>query len=212
MTMNNKMTRRMFGASGFALLLAGSASFAQQSPPVRLRGAIEKVDGNLLDVKLRDGTSAKIKLKDDAAIRGIVAITLADVKAGSMVGITSVPQADGTLKAVEVHTFPPQQRVNEGHGPYDTVPNSMMTNARVETSIASVEGQVLTVQYKQGDKVEEKKIMVPLGIPLQTAVPGDKSDLKVGGKFVAFNAIKQADGTYEVATISIGRNGLAPAN
>jgi hypothetical protein len=207
-----KMTRRLFGASGLALMLASSAGFAQDAKPVRLRGTITKVDGNLLDVMLRDGTSAKVKLKDDAAIRGVISITLADVKAGSMVGITSLPQADGTLKAVEVHTFPPQQRVNEGHGPYDSVPNSMMTNARVDTSVASVDGQVLTVQYKQGDKVEEKKIIVPPGTPIQTAVPGDKGDLKVGAKFVIFNAIKQPDGSYEVAAIAVGRDGVAPAN
>jgi hypothetical protein len=206
----HRMTRRAFGATGLALLLAPSASFAQQPQPVRLRGTIEKVDGNLLDVKLRDGSAAKLKLKDDAAIRGVIPITLADVKADSMVGVTSVPQADGTLKAVEVHTFPATQRVNEGHGPYDTVPNSVMTNARVETTVASVDGQVLTLKYKRGDTVEEKKVLVPANIPIVTTVPGDKSELKPGAKFVVFNAIKQADGTMEVPTISIGRDGLTP--
>jgi hypothetical protein len=207
----NEMSRRTFGASSLALMLATSAGFAQDAKPVRLRGTIEKVDGDLLDVKLRDGTAAKLKLKDGVAIRGVIAITLADIKAGAMVGITSMPQADGTLKAVEIHTFPAGQRVTEGHNPYDTVPGSMMTNAQVETSIAAVDGQVLTVQYKQGDKVEEKKVIVPPGIPFQTTVPGDKSDLKAGAKFVVFNAIKQADGTYEVPTISVGRDGLQPA-
>ena len=207
----NEMSRRMFGASTLALMLATSAALAQDAKPVRLRGTINKVDGNLLDVTLRDGTAAKLKLKDDVVVRDVIAITLADIKAGVMVGITSMPQADGTLKAVEVHTFPTTQRVNEGHGPYDTTPGSMMTNAKVETSVAAVDGQVLTVQYKQGDKVEEKKVIVPPGIPFQTQVPGDKADVKAGAKFVVFAAIKGADGIYDVPAISVGRDGLQPA-
>jgi hypothetical protein len=205
------ISRRTFSVSGIALVLASTAGLAQEAKPVRLRGTINKVDGDTLGVTLRDGTAATLKLKADAAVRAVVSITLADVKAGSMVGITSIPQADGTLKAVEVHTFPAQQRVNEGHFPYDTVPNSMMTNARVDTSVASVDGQVLTVQFKTGDKVEEKKVIVPPNIPIQTTVPGEKSDLKAGAKFVVFNALKQSDGTYEVPVMSVGRGDVAPA-
>src|SRR5262249_61833071 len=41
----NQITRRAFGAAGFALLLVTSASFAQQPPPVRVRGTVEAVGG-----------------------------------------------------------------------------------------------------------------------------------------------------------------------
>ena len=205
----DKMTRRMFTATGFAFALAAWPTFAQQPQAVRARGTIEKVDGNLLGVKLRDGTAAKLKLKDNANVRAVVPAKLTDIKAGSMVGITSIPQADGGLKAYEVHTFPPAQRVNEGNNPYDTEPNSLMTNGRVETSVAAVEGQVLTVKYKQGDKVDEKKITVTPQTIIVTTVPGDKSDLKPGAKFVVFRAIKQPDGVLETDTISVGR-GIAP--
>ena len=51
----NHITRRAFGAAGFALLLVTSASFAQQPPPVRVRGTVEAVDGPVLTVKSRDG-------------------------------------------------------------------------------------------------------------------------------------------------------------
>src|SRR5258706_2625992 len=52
----DQMTRRAFGAAGFALLLATSATFAQQqSPTVRVRGTVEGADGPMLTVKSRDG-------------------------------------------------------------------------------------------------------------------------------------------------------------
>ena len=48
----DQMTRRAFSAAGFALLLAPSASFAQQqSPTLRVHGTIEQADGPMLTVK-----------------------------------------------------------------------------------------------------------------------------------------------------------------
>jgi hypothetical protein len=193
-----------------ALALAFSASaFAQQPATVRARGTIEKVDGNVLDVKLRDGTATKLTLKDNPGIGAVVPAKLSDVKPGSNVGITSIPQADGSLKAYELHIFPPQQRVNEGHGAYDTQPNSQMTNGRVEASVAAINDQVLTVTYKQGDKSDQKKITVTPQTIVVTTVPGNKDDLKPGAQFVVFHAVKAADGTLSAEAIAVGR-GVAP--
>src|ERR1700690_1858397 len=111
MTMG-KMTRRTFGASSLALLLAGSASFAQQPAPVRVRGTVEGVDGDVVTVKSRDGAELKLKLKDNATVRAVIPAKLADIKAGTAVGIPSSPQADGSLSAIEVHIFPAGQNVN----------------------------------------------------------------------------------------------------
>jgi hypothetical protein len=62
----DQMTRRAFGAAGFTLLLAASATFAQQqSPTVRVRGTVEGVDGPMLTVKSRDGqTRTYLKIAD----------------------------------------------------------------------------------------------------------------------------------------------------
>src|SRR3981189_1414967 len=124
--MMNKMTRRTFGASGFSLLLAGSASFAQQPAPVRVRGAVEGVDGDIVTVKSRDGAELKLKLKDGAIVRAVVPAKLTDIKSGTNVGITSAPQADGGLSAVEVHIFPAAQNVNAAHFNWDLMPNTFM--------------------------------------------------------------------------------------
>jgi hypothetical protein len=87
------------------------ASFAQQPPPVRVRGTVEAVDGPVLTVKSRDGqTTYKVRLTDNAAVRGIVKAALSDIKDNSFIGVTGMPQSDGSQKAVEIHIFPEPMR------------------------------------------------------------------------------------------------------
>ena len=204
----NQMSRRVFGVAGFALLLATSATFAQQSPPVRVRGTVEAVDGGVLTVKSRDGkTTYKVKLTDNAAVRGIVKAPLTDIKANSYIGVTGMPQADGSQKAVEIHIFPePMRGVGEGHRPWDLVPNSTMTNATVAQMVKGVQGDEITLKYKDGDK---KIVVVPETV-IVTYVPGNKDELKPGAKIFIAGANKKDDGTLEAASVSVGRDGLTP--
>src|SRR6266536_6075763 len=151
----DQMTRRAFGAAGVALLLATSATFAQQqSPTMRVRGTVEGVDGPMLTVKSRDGQTAyQVKMADNVAVRGIVKASLSDIKQNSFIGVTGMPQADGSQKAVEVHIFPEAMRgTGEGHRPWDLRPQSTMTNANVEQVVAGIDGQTLTLKYKDGEK------------------------------------------------------------
>jgi hypothetical protein len=208
--MMNKMTRRMFGASSFALLFAGSASFAQQSPPARVRGTVEGVDGNMVTVRSRDGAELKLKLKDNATVRAVIPAKITDIKAGTNVGITSSPQADGSLSAIEVHIFPATQNINAAHFSWDLMPNTFMTNGPVQTSVAAVDGQVLTVQYKTGDKVEEKQIKVTPKTNIVGYEPASKADLKPGVKVFVAAAPKLPDGSLDVANISYGKDGMTP--
>jgi len=200
----NKMTRRMFGASGLAVMLASSASFAQESRPVRVRGTIEKLDGNNLMVKSREGADLKLALKDNVRIGGVVKASLTDVKADSNVAITSRPRPDGTLEAVELRIAPAGQPFNSFHGDWDLMPNSFMTNGALQTSVAGVDGQVLTVKYKvQGKADEEKKIVVTPKTIIATTVPGTKADLKPGLKVFVAGAPKLPDGSLDVAAIQV---------
>jgi hypothetical protein len=179
------MMRRAFGAAGFALLLATSTTLAQQqSPTVRVRGTIEGVDGPMLTVKSRDGqTTYKVRVADNVALRGVVKAPLSDIKQNSFIGVTGMPQADGSQKAVEIHIFPEALRgTGEGHRPWDLMPNSTMTNATVAQMVKGVEGDEITLKYKDG----EKKIVVVPSTIIVTYVPADKSELKPGAKiFIA---------------------------
>lgn len=204
------ITRRTFGATGIAFVLASSASFAQQPQNVRVRGTVEAVDGNMLTVKSREGAELKLKLKDDAIVRAVIPAKITDIKAGSKVGITSSPQADGGLSAVEVHIFAPEQNIRAFHGDWDLLPNSFMTNGPVQQSVAAVDGQVLTVQYKSGDKTDEKQIKVTPKTTIVTYEPSSKAEIKPGAKIFVAGAPKLPDGSLDVANISYGKDGLTP--
>jgi len=195
------------GAAGLALMLTVASVSAQQPTPTRVRGTIEKVDGNSLTIKSREGATVTVKLKDDALVTGVEQAKLADIKQNSFVGITAMPQPDGTQKAIEVHIFPEARRgAGEGHRPWDLVPNSTMTNANVEQLVAAVDGPMLTMKYKDG----EKKISVPNNAIIVQFVNGDKSELKPGAKIFIAAGTKLPNGDIEVAGINVGRGGLTP--
>ena len=195
------------GAAGLALMLTVASVSAQQPAPTRVRGEIEKIDGNTLTVKSREGATVTVRLKDDALISGVEKAALSDVKQNSFVGITAMPQPDGTQKAIEVHIFPEARRgAGEGHRPWDLVPNSTMTNANVEQLVTAVDGPMLTMKYKDG----EKKISVPNNAIIVQFVNGDKSELKPGAKIFIAAGTKLPNGDIEAAGINVGRGGLTP--
>jgi len=191
-----------------AATFAASLTFAQDT--VRVRGTIERVEGQIFVVKSRDGAELKVVLADNALVVAIVKASLSDIRTGSFVGITGMPQADGSQKAVEVHVFPEAMRgTGEGHYPWDLQPQSTMTNAnvvKIEQTVTGVEGQTLTMKYKDG----EKKIIVPPGIPIVTYVMSDKSELKPGAKIFILAAKKQPDGTLQAPRVNFGKDGLTP--
>jgi len=199
-----RTARHVFGVAAFALVLSASA-WAQDT--VRVRGAIERVDGNTLLIKTRDGAVAKVALASNALIVAIVKASLADIKQGSFVGVTGMPQADGSQRAIEVHIFPePMRGTGEGHYPWDLRPGSTMTNANVEQTVSGVDGQTLSVKYKGG----EKKLIVPPDATIVTYTPGDKNELKPGTKVFIAAAKKLPDGTLEAPRVNYGRDGLTP--
>jgi len=204
----HKMMRRVATVGGFVLVFAASTTWAQDT--VRVRGTIEQVEGQTLMVKSRDGAALKVVLADNALIVGIVKASLSDIKPGLFVGVTGMPQADGSQKAVEVHIFPEAMRgTGEGHYPWDLRPQSTMTNANVvnvEQTVTAVEGRTLTMKYKDG----EKKIIVPPDVPIVTYVVGDKSELKPGAKIFIAAAKKQPDGTLQAPRVNFGKDGLTP--
>jgi hypothetical protein len=195
------------GASVVAALLLTSLASAQNSDMVRVRGTIQNVDGQTLDVKGRDGTPLKVKLADDVKVLAVDRKSMDDVKQGVFVGITAMPQPDGTQKAVEIHIFPEALRgMGEGHRPWDLMPNSTMTNANIETAVASSDGKELVLKYKDG----EKKFTVPANVEVVMFAPATTADLKTGEKVFVVAGKKQADGTVLAPSIVVGRNGVSP--
>jgi hypothetical protein len=201
----SKTIRLALALTGFVLFGATSAASAQET--VRLRGTIERVEGPVYIVKNRDGAEVKLTVTDNPLFVAIVKSTMADIKPGMFVGSTGMPQPDGTQKAIEVHIFPESMRgTGEGHYDWDLKPQTKMTNANVEQTVGGVDGQMLSVKYKDG----EKKLLVTPQTAVVTYVAGDKADLKPGTKIFVGAAKKQTDGTLQTPRITYGKDGLMP--
>ena len=201
--------RRLFGLAAVALMATAAAAYAQPPPPtVRIRGQIEKVDGPLLEIKSRSGETLQVKLIDPGRVLAVVKASLADVKAGTFIGVTAMPQADGTQKAVAIHIFHESQRgvVPERFGPWDLRPGSTMTNAIVETTVSGVDGQTLTVKYTDG----EKTVIVPPDTPIVAVTTGSKDEIKPGTPTIVMAATKQPDGSLTTPAIYVGRGVVPP--
>jgi hypothetical protein len=178
-----------------ACVFAGTAVFSEDAPPPRVRGTLDRVNGNMLTIKTRSGTPTTVQLKDGATV-------IATVK-----GSTAMPQPDGTIKAVEVHVFAePLRGIGEGHYPWDLMPNSSMTNAAGTQQVKKAEGNTLMLKYKDG----EKTIVVPSDATVLNLIPGDRDDLKPGAKIFIPRWEKRADGTWEATVALVGRDGITP--
>jgi hypothetical protein len=189
-----------------ALLLATAPVASAQEPTVRVRGTVERVHGDIYVVKARSGGEVKVRLPDNVTVVALTRASLADIRQGSYVGVSGMPQPDGSQKALEVHIFPDAMRGSgEGHRGWDLQPSSTMTNGAVEQTAASADGQVLTLKYKDG----EKKIIVSPDTPIVVYVAGDKSELKPGTPIFISAATRQPDGTLLTPRVNVGR-GVAP--
>jgi hypothetical protein len=197
----------MLAASLTVISVLGSVAWAQQPPPVRIRGTIESVDGPMLMIKSREGTDMKVRVTDNVAVFGVARTGMSEIKPGSYIGVSAMPEPDGTQKALSVHIFPETQRgAAEGFRPWDLRPNSTMTNATVAETVKGTDGQNILVKYKDG----EKKVVVPPETPIVTFVAGDKSELKPGAKIIIFGATRKEDGTLEANRVNVGRDGITP--
>jgi hypothetical protein len=188
-------------------MLALTAVVADAQTPLRVRGQITALNGNVLSVKTRDGKDVKVELSEKTPVAAVQKVNLSDIKAGDAVGATTKKGPDGTLMALEVHVFPASMPIpNEGHRPWDLEPGSMMTNARVTAVVQATKGRELTLTYKDG----AQKIVVPEGAPVVTAVAADRSALKPG-EYVFFTANQEADGKLTVpGRIQVSKDGVRP--
>src|SRR3954465_8531611 len=93
-------------ATALALVTFASVAWAQPAPTVRIRGTIETVDGPVLTIKSREGTDMKGRMTDNVAVFGVAKTELSEIKTGSYIGVSAMPEPDGTQKALAVHIFP----------------------------------------------------------------------------------------------------------
>jgi len=189
-----------------AAVAANAFAQAPANPPVRIRGNIEKLEGQNLTIKDRNGQSMSVRLADNFVVVGIFKGSVADIASGKFIGTTTVGERDGALVAQEVHIFPESMRgTGEGHYDWDLKPDSKMTNASVADIVSVANDRVMLVQYKGG----EKKILVTKDTVVVTYTPVDKSELKPGARVFVVSQ-KQADGSLTAARVNVGMKGQVP--
>jgi hypothetical protein len=197
---------RTIAALMIAAVSIAALAQAPANPPVRIRGTIEKLDGQVLTIKANDGQIQAVKLTDSFVVMGISRASVEDITSGKFIGTTTVGERNGALVALEVHIFPENMRgTGEGHYDWDLRPTSKMTNANVATVTSVGKDRVLEVQYKGG----EKKVLVPENAVVVSFTPTDRSVLKPGAA-VFVNSQRQPDGSLTAARVNVGLNGQMP--
>ncbi|MBC2677613.1 hypothetical protein [Pseudomonas baltica] len=190
---------------GTLLLSAAVMASAADMPVVKpMRGTVDGLDNNTLSFTTRSGAHQTIGLTDKTGIRLVSKANIDSIKADSFIGSAATPQADGTLKALEVTVFEPSLKGSgEGHYGWENADGTTgtMTNGTVG-KLAQANGRTLTVNYKGG----EKQVVVPEDVPIAYVEAGRSEQLVKGAKIVVFPA---EDGKT-ARGVAVGKDGFQP--
>ena len=187
--------------AGLLMALVAAAAIAQAN--VRVRGTITAVNGDTLSVKTKEGREVQLHLTPDAQVVTAKKTTLQEMGPNAYVGVTSVKDSQGRLVAKEVHSLGPQ--VPQMHGPWDSTPNSFMTNANIAANAQASGGNELTLKYKDG----EQKVLVTKDTEIVTFVPGTRADLKPG-ETIFSGAKVEGDGKFVSPRVAVSKDGVKP--
>ena len=189
-------------------LLSALPALAQPAPTQRISGTIERAEGHTIVVRpLEGGGTFEIDLTPKVTVFGVSNARLDDIKPGAFIGVGAMSQPDGSQRAIQVTILAESQRgLGEGHRPWDARPNSTMTNGTVDERVTSVEGPVLTVKYRDG----EKKIVVPADAAVFAYSESDLSELKPGAHVALLRVTKKLNGSLEADRVNVGRGGVIP--
>jgi hypothetical protein len=222
---------RLYCFSWLASLVLATTVAAAPPPPglIHIRGIVLAHSPKTLTVATTSGTVV-VALPSKIGVSGLIASSRDEVKAGSFLGIASVPNMTGGQIAREVVVFPNSLRgAGEGSYPWDLPGNgsfhSKMTNGTVEASpqaagnaghskmtngtVALSSGNNVTLTYKSGGSAGSQKISLPPGIPFVTFAPGSTA-LLIKGVHVFVVGEKLTSGSVEAVRIVAGLNGVIP--
>ena len=178
---------------------------AAQGTPTRIRGTVDKLDGNTLTVKTKDGQTTSVALADNVVVQYLVKKSLADIKTGDFLASTGIKDKDGKIHAVEVRIFPKATPDGGRQFAWDLTPDSVMTNATVGTVTQTPNGQLVHVTFNGG----ESEYTIGTDVPILAPADGDKSLLVPGGAVFVI-ALKHDDGSLTSGRIYAEKDGIKP--
>jgi len=208
-------------------LLLGAAPGWAQTQPARINGDVVQLAGQDLELRSSSGEKVAVKLSDKLRVSARSPGDVRAIKQGDFVGVTAVPQPDGTLLASDVQVFPESMRgTGEGHRPMSpdsgAGAGSTMTNATVATVAAGKPANTMTnatvsnvaagdgsVHWKLTYKGGEKDVVVPSTATIMITEIVDTGALVPGTHVVAY-VTKQPDGVLTSERVSVGKNGYVP--
>ena len=201
--MNRRLLLALLGGLSLA---AGAASAQAPAPgPVRLRGTVDAVSEDGLDITTRSGMKTHVVLPATFRVVSVIKAKIGDIQAGSYIGSAAAPQPDGTLRALEVTVFPPTMKgAGQGSYAWDLGPSTSMTNGSVG-KLEGTNGHTMTVDYGSG----EKQIVIPDDVPIVALELADRNVI-VAGAHVIVNGTRAADGTITAAGVNVGKDGITP--
>ncbi|WP_280955391.1 hypothetical protein [Beijerinckia sp. GAS462] len=184
---------------GLAMLGFVAPALAQQA--TNIRGTITSFDGKVIAIKTQDSRDITVDLPETVNVAITRPFTMADVKPGMTLGVTTVVRDDKVV-AIDVRPIPPAAPA--GLSSYDLAPQSTMTNAVLEASVAASGGNELTLNYKTGTV----KVLVPPGTPMSQSAPGTRADLKPGETI--YVAARNDGGKYTAVRVQVSKDGVKP--
>lgn len=195
------MIGKTLAAVAALALLAGAQASAQTR--MNIRGVIKQVNGDVVVIAKNGGGDASVLVDGKTRIATTAKFSLADVKPGMKLGVTTVVRGNDIV-AIDVRPIPPA--APDGLSPYDLAPSSTMTNGVLEGSAEQAPaGNVITINYKTG----KVKVLVPPGTPMSRAAPGTKADIKAGETIYVF-ATGGKDGKLHAVRLQVSKNGVKP--
>jgi hypothetical protein len=193
-------------ASAALIALPALAQTPPEGTPTRIRGTVEKLDGQKLMVKSRDGATLVVDLAPNFAVSALVKKTTADIKSNDYVASTGIKGTDGKLHCVELRIFPEALRgTAEGQFPWDSMPDSTMTNATVTGIATATNGQTIKVKFKDA----ESEFVAGPDCQVYGYIPGDAGLLKPSAS-VFLVATKKPDGSLTAARVTAEKDGVKP--
>jgi hypothetical protein len=202
---------------------AAPSSSETPSGVTAVRGRLVSVTDSVLTVSSRNG-DARVEITPPLEVYSRVPAEISQVKENSFIGVTSVPQPDGSLRATEIHIFPEKLRgMNEGsflmgqqggggaggavsganRMTNGTVTGSTMTNGTVaggrmtNGTVGVQSGGALAIKFH----ADSQKITVPSDVTV-TAITLTQTSLAPGMN-VVIPAKKQPDGTLKSSTVML---------
>jgi hypothetical protein len=195
----------MVALAGLVALPALAQNPPPAGTPTRIRGTVEKLDGNTLAVKAKDGQSVSVALADTVVVQYLVKKSLADIKTGDFLASTGVKGTDGKIHAIEVRIFPKATPDGGRQFAWDLGQDSVMTNATVGTVTQTPNGPLVHVSFTGG----ESEYTIGPDVPILAGADGDKSLLKPGAAVFVI-AQKQEDGKITSGRIYVEKDGIKP--